>query len=283
MSIFDSIKGKKRFVMCRPEYLDNKIPNNVFMEKGAKVDVKRACQQWDRSVHMMRALGMDVLEIPPVKGCQDQAYVANIGIAIKPYIVLANYKAEGRPCEVAPARKFFEEQGYNCVVPPFNFEGEADLKKLNEKTYFAGHGKFSDIRAQRWIAEKTGIEIIPVREVSDKLYHLDCSLFVVDEQNVIVSEEGLADQSIKAIEKVANITFSPKNHGGTGITNGVLIPDKKVYLSGTFNPEDKEYRTAMEWLMTTMDKFGIVVGLLDCDAYNVSGADLSCTVFHLDF
>jgi N-dimethylarginine dimethylaminohydrolase len=286
--IFDDVApemGRSRFVMCRPKYLSTKIPNNVFMEgkNNEPADVPRALNQWDRTAHIMEAFGVEVLEIPPAKGCQDQCYVANIGISIKPYIVLANFKAAGRACEVEPARKFFTGLGYNCIQPPFEFEGEADLKLWKEGVYFGGYGLFSSQQAFKWIEQKTGVQIIPVREIDPKTYHLDCSLLVVDENNFIVTKSGLDAASIKTLEKCGNIIFTPPDIATTGITNGVLIPEKKIFLSGTFNPEQPDYRKAMEWLLSTMDKLGYTVVLCDVDSYNPSGADLSCTVMHLTF
>ena len=268
--------------MCAPQYLSTAIPNNVFM-KQEKIDIPRAMTLWKRSVNVLKALDVDVLEIPAVKGCQDQTYVANVATAIEPFIVLANYKADGRPCETPPARKFFTNLGYNCIQPPFYQEGEADLKKWKSGVYFGGWGKFSDQRAYDWISKKTGAQIIPIHEVSDALYHLDCSLMVIDEENFLVTEAGMDKASLKTLGKLANIIITPPDVAPTGITNGVILPHKKIYMSGTFMPEEKSYRKAMEWLMVTMDKLGYSVILTDTDEFSKSGADLSCQVMHLDF
>jgi N-dimethylarginine dimethylaminohydrolase len=289
--IFDEVAEQQgtephsKFVMCRPQFLSTAIPNNVFMEGKNKeeVDVPRALNQWDRSAHILEAFGVEVLEIPPKKGCQDQCYVANIGIAIEPCIVLAKYKAPGRACEVPPARKFFMQHGYKCIQPPFFFEGEADLKLWKPGFYFGGWGLFSTKDAFKWIEEKTGCTIIPVHEIDPKTYHLDCSLLVVDEENFIVNTNGLDKESVKALEKCGNVIATPDGIETTGITNGVLIPEKHIYLSGTFQPENPDYRKAMEWLLETMDGLHYTTVFVDTDAYGPSGADLSCSVFHLTF
>ncbi len=226
---------------------------------------------------------MEVLEIPPVKGCQDQTFVANVAVSIEPYIILANYKAAGRACEVAPAKTFFEKQGYKCIQPPFDFEGSADCKKLKEGLYFGGIGQFSSPRAFKWIEEQTGVKIALVREINPRAYHADCCLFVIDEENVIVNRSGLSGESIKTIEKYANVIEQPKGLDTTGITNAIKIPRKNIILSGTFNPEQTDYRKSMEWIFVTMDKFGIAVVLVDTDAVDPSGADASCCVLNLDF
>jgi len=287
-NIFEQMQptqGGSKFVMCKPEYLSTKIPNNVFMEGKANepADVPRAKNQWDRSVHIMEALGVEVFQIPAVKGCQDQVYVANVGIAIDPFIVLAQYKADGRACEIPPAKAFFEGMGYQCIQPPDFFEGEADLKHWKDNIYFGGWGLFSSKKAFDWISQKTGAIIIPVQEINPKTYHLDCSLLVVDEENFLVTKSGLSPASIKELQRRGKVTFTPDKIATTGITNGILIPEKKIYLSGAFNPEQKDYQQAMEFLLETMDGFGYTTIFVDVDSYNPSGADLSCSVFHLTF
>ena len=270
------------FVMCRPRYLSTRCPNNVWM-KNEKVNRERALSQWCRSVTVMEAFGTPVIEIQPRPDCQDQTYTANVAVAIEPYVVLANFKADCRDCEVEPARQTFTQLGYQCVQSPFHFEGEADLKKWKEGVYFGGVGQFTDPRSYQWMEQQFGIQIIQLHEVSKKLYHLDCSLFVVDEENFLVCSAGLAPESVRLLKSLANIIDVPDKLAVTGCTNAVKIPGKPIVLSGTFNPEMPEYRDAMDWMNETFDQFGWAVILLDCDEYDKSGADLSCSVMHLDF
>ncbi len=278
----DVTGGSERIVMCPPKYLSVRCPNNVFM-KPQKVDKARAMAQYERIKNVIEALGVEILEITPSPDCQDQVYVANVGISLKPYIVLARYKADCRDCEVEPAREFFETHGYQCIQPPFSFEGEADLKKLNDKTYFGGWGQFTHPKALDWIEDQTGVKIIRLHEINPKAYHLDCSVSVVNENTVIIGKAGLDAESIKSVEKVAEVIFTPKEFITTGITNSVLVSEKEICLSGTFNPEIPEYRNAMEWMNETFDRFGYTCVFLDTDEFDKSGADLSCAIFHLDF
>lgn len=285
--IFDHIQpdapNHTRFVMSAPTYLSNKVKNNVFMDKKEKVNVPRAMQQWQRMVNILKAFDCEILELPPTKGAQDGTFVANVAVAIKPYIFLANYKAAGRPIEEEPARKFFESMGYTVLQPPFAHEGFAELKPLNEKTYFAGYGQFTDLRAQQWIAEKTGITIIPVKEIDPRSYHLDTVLMVLDPENVMITKSGIDQASYDAIKKVANVIEAPDELLTTGITNGIVLRDKGIYISGLFNPEDEKYRKAMEWLLPTMDKFKLATVFIDTDATSPSGAAASCQVMPLTF
>ena len=270
--------------MCPPKYLSTAIPNNVFM-KNEPVNVDRAMKQYDRIIRAFRALDVTVLEIPPVDGCQDQTYVANIGVAINPFIVLAKFKAEGRPCEEDPARAFFQSEGYQVIQPPTFFEGEADFKKWKAGVYFGGWGKFTDRATLDWIEDACQVKVIPIHETSDELYHLDCSLFIMDEQNFLVNREGMDSESFKALESIANLTLVPPDIMSCGVTNCVKIPgDKPILFSGMFFTEMEKYRKAMEWMNANVgDKFGKTVFFLDIDEPDKSGADISCMVMHLDF
>jgi len=282
----------ERFVMCPPTYLSTRIPNNVFMERGGdqfhggtkEIDRGRAMTQYARIVRLLKALDVSVLEIPPVPEAQDQTYTANVAVALEPYIVLANYKAPGRDVEEEPARQFFESLGYEVIQPPSKFEGEADFKKWKTGTYFGGFGKFTDAETLDWIEEQTGVEVIPIREVSDELYHLDCSLFVIDEENFLVNRAGMDGASFKQLDKLGNIVEVPKELNATGITNAVKAPgNKKILISGMFHPEDKKYQRSMEWINETFDKFEYTVLFVDIDEPDKSGADVSCMVMKLDF
>jgi len=271
-----------RFVMCPPKYLSTRIKNNKWME-GKTINIPRAMQQFNRIVTVIEALGTKVLQIPPVPAAQDQVYTANIGIALKPYIILSKYKSPGRQVEVPPARRFFEQMGYKCIECPYYFEGRADLIKFNDTTYIGGIGQSSDPEAYKWIEDKTGVNVVNIKETDKGLFHCDCVVFVINDQNILVNTEGTDAAGLKQLEKLANVIPVPKGLAETGITNSVKIPNKPIVLSGCFKPETPEHRKAMDALNVLYDKFGMTVVLLDCDEFDKSGADLSCCVMDLDF
>lgn len=279
-----STASRERFVMCRPEYISAAVKNNIFMKPGVKINVDRACKQYDRIVRGIRSWGIEVLEIPPTKGCQDQTYVANIATSITPYLVLAKFSAPGRTVEEAPAKRFFEEQGYNVIQPPFAQEGEADLKLWKDQTYFAGWGKFSKKEAYDWIAKKTGTEMVYIKEISDALYHLDCSFAKLRPDLFLVNKPGIDGPSFREFEKRGECILVPPEIVATGATNIVLIPNTNIILSGMFFPEEKKYQKSMDWMNEHVgDKYGYTIFYCDIDEPDKSGADISCMVMHLTF
>ena len=275
-------KRKPSFLMCPPKYLSTAIANNKFM-KGKKIDTERAMRQYTRIKRLIHALGVKVIELPPTKGAQDQHFTANLGLSVDPFIFIAKMSAKGRTIEEEPGRRFFEKMGYTVLQPPHFWEGEAETKHWKDNIYFGGHGKFSEWKAQEWISNKAGIEIIPMKMVSDDLYHLDCCIHVIDKDNFMVCRSGIDSESFKRLEKLANIIVVPKEMEATGATNLIRIPDKNIVISGMFQPEYHQYRKSMEWILTAMDKFNNSVIFADIDEADKNGADCSCQVMHITF
>lgn len=276
-----------RFVMCPPKHHSTAISNNVFMEgKPKPINIKESMDQYNRIKRCILSYDIPLLEIPPEPGCQDQVFVANIGVAIAPYIVLANFKAAGRPCEEEPARRFFESQGFQVIQPPNDFEGEADFKKWKDNIYFGSYGKFTDREALDWISRRTGCEVIPIQITSDKLYHLDCDLHVLDEKTIVVNPAGISKESYKTLKSLGvTIIDVPPDIADTGITNCVRVPNKPILLSGIRTaPELPIYRKSMEWLDEHVgDKYDLTVLFFSIPEADKSGADISCMVMHVDF
>ncbi len=269
-------------VMAPPTYLSTAVSNNVFMAHE-HVDKPRAMMQWTRIKTVLEAFGRRVGVIPAAPGNQDQAYTANVAAAVNPFIVLARYSAPGRAGEVPPAYAFFRAQGYRCVQPPFAFEGEADFKRVTDDLYVGGYGQFSDPKAGQWIAQQCGVQVVPVEEISAKLYHLDCSLMVLEPGRFLAAEEGLSKPSLDALAKVGEVLLIPKGFAETGVTNGIVLREKHIYLTGTFQQEVPAYRKALEWLQDFMAGIGYAVVPVDTDAFQPSAADLSCCVCHVPF
>jgi N-dimethylarginine dimethylaminohydrolase len=276
-------RRKPSIVMCEPRYLSTAIPNNVHM-KQEKVDVKRAMSHYNRIKRLLTALDVKVLEVPPVKGAQDQSYTANLFTPINPFIVLAKMSAPGRTIEEEPGRRFFEQRGYTVIQPPYFQEGQADLIRFDDGRYFGGYGIHSDIKSYDWISKKCGVEIIPIHEIEPALFHLDCVIQVLEKEKFIVCREGMSAESFKKVEKLGDVILVPKKFQSCGVTNIVKIPgNKKVAISGAFFPERDTYVEAMEWMLEMFDNLGWSIIFVDTDQHELSGADCSCLAGYLDF
>lgn len=283
------------FALCQPMYIDTKIENNVWMKglKGAagEINKERFMGEWYNFYRLLAAESLVYL-IPPKKGLQDQTYVNSFcflpHFKERDTIILSNFTAPGRPGEEIVAGDLLKDLGYQVVKSPYKFEGEAELKYLRDNIYFGGYGIRSDIKTYKWIEKQYGAKIIPVKEVSPKLYHLDCSLFVLDPENVMVCTSIIDKGTIKAIEKVADVHSVSEAACNECVCNSVrageliIMASSLRYLAKDAPEYPKERKKNDEAEKICRD-MGLEIMYIEMKEAGKSGAALSCFVTHLNY
>jgi len=283
------------FVLCQPMYVDTKVTNNIWMKnlngEAKEIDKEKFMGEW---YNLYGLLGFDsmVLLIPPKKGLQDQTYVNCAAylphLKDRDVIVLSNFTAEGRTGEEDVAGAYFKMFGYEVVKNPYKFEGEPELKWLKEDVYFGGYGIRSQLEAHKWISDKYGCTIIPIYEKDKYLYHLDCTLFCLSQDEVMLCTELIDQLTIKKIEKVANIHSVTKDDCMECICNSLRIGDLIVSSSSLMfmkkrEPEyNKEYKKNKR-IEEVCSKLGLELIYVELSEAAKSGAALSCFVMHLNY
>src|SRR6266487_3050075 len=160
------------FLLCFPFCYSTRVPNNVWMEDLAdsrQPDLRRAAVQFLELYHYLAAEGLVYL-LPTPRGAelQDQVFTANLGVVLEhePHqgaVVISNFASEPRRGEAAVGTSMFEAMGYDVHVPPFKFEGEAELKHLHDDVYVGGYGIRSEREAYDWMEQTFGMRIIKAR------------------------------------------------------------------------------------------------------------------------
>lgn len=284
------------FLMCPPFSLDASQPNNDLMKelppKERKVDLQKAMGQFMQIYIFATKIGLIYL-LPAKKGLGDIPYVANLGINL-PHknnntIIISNYKAKNRKGETQVGCDFFENLGYDCVVPPYHFEGEADLKFLNKNNYCGAFGMRTEMKVLDWFSEKYDMNIIPIKMIDGTSYHLDCVLLPMASDLVFAATYNIDRAATKKMEKFVSIVPIEKKYIGlTGLTNCVRIGS--YLLNGTNidslkkNTEDYEIEKAKnEQLEKLCSLYGYDVVFFDITEFTKSGAALSCMFMHLNY
>ena len=238
----------KSVIMCPPQYISGNQPNNIFMKElladngEIKIDVDKALEQYSNLKELLKKYNINILEIPPSEGCQDQSYTSNVGVYLgNKNIVLSNFLAPGRTEEEKPALEFFTDQGFNVTKAPPYFEGEADFLHLRDNIYLGAQGIRTSQNALDWISQTFELNVISVNMTNEYQYHLDCLVFPIDEENVIVTKRGTDEDSIKEMEKYSNVIFTPPQFEKSGITNCVRLDNQKVVITH-FAPSKEKKR-----------------------------------------
>lgn len=274
------------FVLCEPTYANTKIKNNAWMTdlnaEEVKQDPQKFLGQW-RNLYDVLSANALVYLIPPKKGLQDQTYVNSFVVLHDGVnVILSNFTAPGRAGEEIVAGRFLKQLGYNVVKSPYKFEGCPELKYSGkENIYYGGYGIRTDKRTYDWMEKEFDIKIIRLMETDKYLYHLDCSLFVLNKDNVMIYDEHFTKTELKQIEKLAEIHPISIEAAYQGGANSVRVSDFVLNASSLdfMKPTDKWYKEEVQKndeLEAICQQVGLELIYVDLSESMKGGALLSC-------
>ncbi|OLT03059.1 amidinotransferase [Pseudonocardia sp. CNS-004] len=180
--------------MCRPEHFEVRYAINPWMRPGVPVDRERAIAQWEELRRTYLDLGHRVELIDPVPGLPDMVYAANGATVVDGTVLGARFRHPERAAEAVAYRAWFEAAGYRVVEPEFVNEGEGDLLVVGD-VVLAGHGFRTDPRAHAEAAAALGREVVALRLVDPRFYHLDTAVAVLDHATIAWLPEAFAPQA----------------------------------------------------------------------------------------
>jgi N-dimethylarginine dimethylaminohydrolase len=283
------------YLMNVPFSMETDEPNNAIMmnltAEERVVDRRKAMEQWLELYHFLSSRGIVYL-VPSKEGLQDQPYVANLGIVL-PHVeenlaAISNFRTEVRRGETPVGVEFFRSMGFDTVIAPEFFEGEADLKYLRDNIYIGAHGMRTSMSALEWFRDAYGMRIIPLRMQDEYLFHLDCVVFPLTGEKVVLCTAVCDKRTVAEIESVAEIIDIDHDLARAGLTNAVrcghyVLCDSSVDKMDLPAEMYALERKKVEGLARICVGNGLAPAIFDLSEFDKSGAALSCLVMHLNF
>ncbi len=176
----------REVLMCRPAHFTVSYSINPWMHPDDPTDTPRALAQWDALHRTYLDLGYTVHLIDPLPGLPDMVYAANGGLVFdgKAYGAKFTY-AERRP-EAPAYNARLAELGLDVIEAEERNEGEGDILMVGER-FLAGSGFRTDLAAHDELRRVSGREVVTLRLVDPRFYHLDTALAVVDGERDLVA------------------------------------------------------------------------------------------------
>ncbi len=285
------------FLMNIPTSYSTKIRNNPWMEdysaKELEINASKALDEmWE--VYSFMACEGFVYLLPNTADCnlQDLTFVANNGIVLhnieQPTYIASNFTAVNRRGEEALGLNFFNQLGYQTLQCPFKFEGEADMKFLRDNIYIGGYGIRTELATHQWFRDQYGLEVISVQMTDPYIYHLDCAIFTLSKNKLVVAVDAFSKQDIKKIEKVAEIIPVTIDHSRAGLTNSVRV--NNFILNGSdidFLKKTSKYykmeRDKNQKIEEIAADNGMEVCYFNLEEFMKGGALMSCLVMNINY
>jgi lysine-ketoglutarate reductase/saccharopine dehydrogenase-like protein (TIGR00300 family) len=165
-----------RFLMCPPDHYDVDYVINPWMEGNIhKSSKQRAVEQWQKLYQLLNSRAKVDL-VKPELGWPDMVFTANAGLILGDRVVLSRFYHPERQGEEPYFKAWFESQGHQVFEMPKDlpFEGAGDaLLDREGRWLWAGYGFRSELDSHPFLAEWLDIEVLSLRLVDERFYHLD--------------------------------------------------------------------------------------------------------------
>ncbi len=171
------------FLMCSPDLYEVNYVINPWMEGNVHTSSKwKALAQWEQ-LHSAISGFARIELVQPQSGSPDMVFTANAGLVRHGIVALSRFLHPERQGEESHFGKWFGDSGFAVREMPRGtpFEGEGDaLFEWDGSRLWAGHGVRTLQSTHRWLMDIWNIEVISLRLVDRRFYHLDtcfCPLF----------------------------------------------------------------------------------------------------------
>lgn len=165
-----------RFLMCPPTYFEVAYVINPWMQGNVDhVRGAEAVTQWN-ALHQALSRRAPVELIEPVPGLPDMPFTANAGLVYRDMFVPSRFRHAERRGEEPYFERWFAAAGFTLQALPdgLRFEGAGDaLLDRGEPRLWMGHGHRTDIGCAAALQGMLDIEVVPLRLVDPRFYHLD--------------------------------------------------------------------------------------------------------------
>jgi lysine-ketoglutarate reductase/saccharopine dehydrogenase-like protein (TIGR00300 family) len=162
--------------MCPPDHYDVDYVINPWMEGNIhKSSKQRAVEQWQKLYQLLNSRAKVDL-VKPELGWPDMVFTANAGLILGDRVVLSRFYHPERQGEEPYFKAWFESQGHQVFEMPKDlpFEGAGDaLLDREGRWLWAGYGFRSELDSHPFLAEWLDIEVLSLRLVDERFYHLD--------------------------------------------------------------------------------------------------------------
>ena len=162
--------------MCPPEYFNVAYIINPWMHGNLrKIDNAVAKQQW-RSLYDVLTDHATVRLVLPQPGSPDMVFTANAGLVKGKRFIVSRFRYPERQAEEPYFGDWFMDRGYEVSLMPRDlpFEGAGDaLFDRGADRLWMAHGHRSLSAAREVLAERLGIEVVILKLMDQRFYHLD--------------------------------------------------------------------------------------------------------------
>ncbi|MDA0680299.1 MAG: arginine deiminase-related protein [Proteobacteria bacterium] len=167
---------RDKILMCPPDHFTVEYVINPWMAgHESSLDIELAKVQW---LHLRDSIAeyADIVEMHPEPDLPDMVFTANAGAVYGNKAIASHFMPKERRPEEQYFKKWFRENGFELLDldEKIGFEGAGDcLRDRGGPWLWTGYGFRTEIEAHKEIQEFFDIELISIKLVDSRFYHID--------------------------------------------------------------------------------------------------------------
>ena len=258
--------------MCPPTHFDIEYEINPWMHRDDQPAEDTAASQWRKLYKIYtEQLGWHVELIEPIRGLPDMVFATDCCLIVDDKVMLSSFRYPERQPETGHFEKWFRDHGYTQLKTTDNFfEGGGDTMTFGDKI-IAGHGFRSDQAAHNELVEYFGREVISLKIVDPRFYHLDTSLAVLDDKTVAYFPGAIDEESQGRLRAAVPNLIEATEEEAIGFGLNAISGGRTVICSNESESLLQKYRDA-----------GFVVIGTPILEFRKSGGGVKCLTLELD-
>ncbi len=270
-----AVNSRPSVVMCRPSYFGVHYVINPWMEgQIGRARTEVALEQWQR-LHDLVAAESEVAVIEPAEALPDMCFVANAGFVLGDRFVPSVFRFPQRAPEAAPYTRWFKEAGYAvaALAGDDTFEGEGDSLLAPEPPageapwVWAGYGVRSTLESHRALCERLDIEVVSLRLVDERFYHLDTCFCPLPGGRAVYYPPAFDEMSLAEIRRrvPAGQALEIGEADATRLAcNAVRLGEKLIANHASDEMRKRLAAWGYEVVTTPLDEFMLAGGAAKC-------------------
>ena len=195
---------RDRILMCPPDYFTVDYVINPWMDGNEGcMDKSRAGDQWQNLKAAISKVA-DVVTMTPREGLPDMVFTANAGVVYGDKAIASHFLPMERRGEEVHFKQWFRDNGFALydLHDKIGFEGAGDaLIDRGGPWLWTGHGFRTEIEAHEHIAGYFDLEILSIRLVDERFYHIDTCMCPLTGGYLLYHPPAFDEQSRAEIER----------------------------------------------------------------------------------
>lgn len=261
---------RNKILMCPPDYFSVEYIINPWMSGLTEPpDRNKAYMQWE-SLKDTIAKFADIEVIEPQPNLPDMVFTANAGVVSENKAIASHFVPHERRPEEPYFKSWFKNNGYQLLDldEKIGFEGGGDcLFDRGGPWLWTGYGFRTEIESHKEIAKFFEVEVVPIRLVDERFYHIDTCFCPLTGGLVMYHPPAFDYDSRIAIE-----TRIPANKriivdtqdAGNFACNAVNIDDKIIVNKASDNLKSKLNQLGFEVIEIDLSEFIKAGGSAKC-------------------